>query len=208
MGSRVRPVVIENLERRLLRSASYVRVGAKIRPSILAATPSYFAHSLPAGEYLIQVVGGSLSYSYLDNPVYYSVNDYGLGDHGYKVIAPGTPRFNAPGSSNRVLSSVTAADQSKGVYLKFYHPVAGKIGIELYDNPYWDNIRGAAGAPVFELKERVAPAAGSEKGQSLAAVSSVGAPVFSSNLISAPISPMLHADSDADSQDELALLTD
>jgi hypothetical protein len=148
-------IAFEPLEPRRLASASYVQVGKEIRPNIFAQVPSYFSANLPAGDYLIAVAGGSMTYSTYVYPVVYRVNDYVTGDYGFKVIEPGLPRFDAPGLSTPQRNSKAAAADSVGVYIKFHHPQAGKIGIELYDNPFNDNLAGADGSPVFILKERV-----------------------------------------------------
>jgi hypothetical protein len=147
--------MIEPLEGRNLASVSYVQVGRLIRPSITKQVASYFSSNLPAGNFLIVVVGGSLTYDDGAAPRQYRVNDYSESDHGYKVVEPGVPRFNAPGLSVAKSNSRAASADSVGVYLKFRHSTAGKVGIELFDTPFTDNLPGAAGAPEFMLKERV-----------------------------------------------------
>jgi hypothetical protein len=146
---------MEVLESRRLASVSYVQFGKVIEPDILDHKAAYFAKSVPVGDFLIAVLGGSLTYHVDGASTLYRVNDYDESDHGYKVVAPGMPRFDAPGLSVARSNSRIVSDDSKGVSIKFRHTVAGKIGIEIYDDPYYDNLAGVDGSPRFVLKMRV-----------------------------------------------------
>jgi hypothetical protein len=148
-------VTFERLEPRRLASVSYVQVGVKVKPNIHNELPVYFSANLPAGNYLIAVTGGSMTYNDGLTPVVYQVNDYNAGNYGYKVVEPGVPLFDAPGLSVPKKKSAIASADSIGVYLKFLHSTPGKIGIELNDDPLQDNAIGIDGSPVFILKERL-----------------------------------------------------
>ena len=147
--------IVEILEARQLLSASYVKVGVTIQPSITSQVATYFSKSLPAGDYLIAVVGGSLTYKDSVKRPVYRVNDFSQGDFGYKVVQTGAKAIDAPGLSVPKASGAIAAADSVGVSIKFRHSVSGKIGIELLDQPFDDNAPGPLGAPVFVLKERI-----------------------------------------------------
>jgi hypothetical protein len=201
-----RSVLLEQLEPRRLASVSYIQVGRSIRPDIVAQVPSYFGYDLPTRDYLIQFVGGSLTYFNGGHPLVYTVNDYDNGDSGYKVVIPGSPRFDAPGLSAPETNSIVASRDSYGLYVEFRHHGAGKIGIEMLDDPIGDNVPGSEGSPVFILKERVVtpaatPAASAAQPHAAVLTESTSAPFSAIPIANSAIDPELAL------PDKLVLLT-
>ncbi|MBV8780205.1 MAG: hypothetical protein JO353_02300 [Phycisphaerae bacterium] len=187
---------LERLEERRLASASYVTVGVKVQPVITGHVTAYFAKGLPAGDYLVAVVGGSMTYRNNLAHIKYRVNDYDQGDFGFKIVQPHEAPINAPGLSNAVSNSAAAATASVGLFVKFRHSFDGKIGIVMLDDPYNDNAPGSVGSPVFVLKKRVVTAT-----PAIASPAALTAsPMFSTTSIS-------HSIASIDGSDKLDQLT-